>query len=56
MAKVQDCDIVVNEFELQWRCYARFRSNTLGKGMNSLIPYPWIKKLLFFYNDDFGIK
>ena len=30
VGKVLDCDILVNEFELH------FRTNTLGKGMNSL--------------------
>ena len=34
MAKVQDCDIIVNEFELQSRYYIHFRTNTLVKSMN----------------------
>ena len=37
VANLQDCDIVVNEFELQSRYYVHFRTNTLGKGMNPLI-------------------
>ena len=31
MAKVLDCRLEVSEFELQWRCYVHFRTNTLGK-------------------------
>ena len=31
VANVLDCDIVVNEFELHWRHYVHFRSNTLGE-------------------------
>ena len=38
MANVLDCDIVVNEFELKSGYYVPFQTNTLGKGMNSLIP------------------
>ena len=38
MVKALDCRIVVSEFKLQSRCYVHFRTNTLGKGMNSLIP------------------
>ncbi len=37
MVKAMDCGIVVSEFILQSRYYVRFRTNTLGKGMNSLI-------------------
>ena len=37
MVKAQGCGIVVSEFELQSRDYVPFRTNTLGKGMNSLI-------------------
>ena len=33
-----DCNIVVCEFELQWRCYVHFRTNTPGKSMNPPIP------------------
>ena len=32
---MMDCNIVVSEFEHQWRYYDPFR--TLGKGMNPLI-------------------
>ena len=38
MAKLLDCDIVLSEFDLHSRCYIHFRTNTLGKGMNPLIP------------------
>ena len=37
MVKAMDCGIVVREFELQSCYYVHFRTNTLGKGMNSLI-------------------
>ena len=37
VANVLDCDIVVSEFELQWRDYVRFRVNTLGEDMKPLI-------------------
>ena len=37
MVKAMDCGIVVREFVLQSRYYVHFRTNTLGKGMNSLI-------------------
>ena len=32
-----DCDIVVNEFELQTRYYVHFRTNTIWNGMNPRI-------------------
>ncbi len=37
MVNVMDCGIVVSEFVLQSCYYVHFRTNTLGKGMNSLI-------------------
>ena len=37
MVKALDCGIVVSEFELQSRYYVQFRTDTLGKGMDSLI-------------------
>ena len=37
MVNAMDCGIVVSEFELQSCYYVNFRTNTLGKGMNSLI-------------------
>ena len=38
VANVLDCDIKVNEFELQSHYYVPFWTNTPGKGMNLLIP------------------
>ena len=35
--KAIDCGIVVSEFEHQSRYYVHFQTNTLGKGMKSLI-------------------
>ena len=37
MVKSLDCDIEVNEFELQLRYYVPFRKNTLRKVMNHFI-------------------
>ena len=36
--KAMDCRIVVSEFVLPSRYYIHFQANTLGKGMNPLIP------------------
>ena len=57
MAKVLYVGLELSEFKLQSRYYTHFRTNTLGKGMNRLIPpfMGWIVSLLFFYKDDFGI-
>ena len=38
MVKALDSRIVVSEFELHSHYYINFRTNTLGKGMNPLIP------------------
>ena len=38
VAKVLNCKIVVSEFKLQDCYYVHFWINTLGKGMNLLIP------------------
>ena len=44
MVKAMDCEIVVTEFEFQSRYYIHFRANTLGKGMNPIIPPQlWVK-------------
>ena len=59
VANVLDCGIKVSEFESQSRYKVPFRTNTIGKGVNSLIPPPVmgeIVPLLFFYKDSFGIK
>ena len=37
-ANVLDYEIVVSEFKLQSCYYIHFQTNTLGKGMNMLIP------------------
>ena len=37
VVNVQDCDIVVSEFELNSHYYVHFRTNTLGKGMNPFV-------------------
>ena len=38
--------------------YVRFQTNTLEKGMNSLVPPAMgqIVSMLFLYKDDFGIR
>ena len=36
MAKAQDCGLKVSEFEHQSGFYVHFRTNIVGKGMNSL--------------------
>ena len=41
VANMLDCDIVVSEFKLQSCYYIHFQTNTLGKGMNPLIPLCW---------------
>ena len=38
MVKVMDSRIVVYEFVFQLRYYIHFWANTLGKGMNPIIP------------------
>ena len=38
MVKAMNCGIIVSEFVLQSRYYVHFRTNTLGKSMNPLIP------------------
>ena len=57
MANGLDNDIVVSEFELQSRFYIHFQTNTLGKGMNSLIlsVSGYIVPLLLLYEDEFSI-
>ena len=58
MVKAMDCGIVVRVLELQSHYYVHFRTNTLGKGMNPLIlpAMGEIASLLFFWNNNFGIK
>ena len=38
MSKVLNCSLKVSKFELQSCHYIHFCTNTLGKGMNHLIP------------------
>ena len=38
MAKVLDCSLEISEFKLQLCYYIHFLTNTLGKGINPLIP------------------
>ena len=38
MADMLDYDIIVSGFEFNLPYYIHFLNNTLGKGMNSLIP------------------
>ena len=56
--KVLNGNIVVSEFELKSRYYVHFRTNTLGKGMNTLILQTMglIVLPLFFFKDGFGFK
>ena len=37
VANMLDCNIVVSEFELQFRNYVYFWTNTFGKGINLLV-------------------
>ena len=39
-ANALDCSVEVSEFDLQSQNYVHFRINTLGKGINFLIPTP----------------
>ncbi len=50
--------MIINEFELHSRNYGHIWTNTLGKGMNSLIPpaMGYIALLLSFYRDGFSIE
>ena len=57
MAKVLDCGLKVNEFELQPRYYVHFWTNTIEKGMNLILSVMgWIVSPLSFYKDGFDIK
>ena len=50
MIKAMDCWIIVSEFELTSRRYVHFLTNTLGEGVNLLIPPTRVQivPLLFF--------
>ncbi len=58
MVKAMDCEIIETEFELKSRYYVHFRTNTLGKGMNSpILPVMCeIVAPLSFYKDGFVIE
>ena len=45
VANVLNIGIVVSEFKLQSCHYVHFLTNTLGKGMNSLIAQLWVSAL-----------
>ena len=53
---VQDCDIVVNEFELQLRYYVYFRTNALWETTYETLYLPCWGIVLLMSKDDFGIK
>ena len=50
MVKTLDCGIVGSGFELQFRYYVHFLTNTFGKGMNPFILWAIgsIVQLVFF--------
>ena len=59
MANVLDCDIAVNEFNIQSRYLEHFQTDTFRKGITPLSPLPIIGKILpqlFFFKEDFTIK
>ena len=41
VANVLDCNIIESRFKLQLCYHIHFQTNTLGKGMNPLIPLCW---------------
>ena len=43
LANTVDYDIIVSEFQLLSRYYVHFRTNTLEKVLNPLMPQLWIK-------------
>ena len=58
MTNILDCVLEQSTFELQSRHYIPFQTNTLGKGMKTLIlpAIDSILPMLYFYKDGFGIK
>ena len=62
VANMLDCIIVVSEFELKKHYCVYFWTNTIGKGMNSLIPLDelglglGLVSLMLFYKDIFNMK
>ena len=43
VVNVQNCDFVQSEFELQSRCHVHFQTNTLRKGLDTLISTARVK-------------
>ena len=43
MTNLLDCNLIGNEFELQWRYYAKFQTNDIEKSVNPLT-YPAMDK------------
>ena len=58
VVNVQECDIVLREFELESRYYIHFRTNILRKGINRLITQDVcsIVPLLFLYKVDMPLN
>ena len=58
MVNLLDSNIITNKLELQSWHYIHFRTNILGKGMNSCFSPTMflIVSQLFFYKYGFGIK
>ena len=57
MTNELDCDTVVSEFELLSSYYVHFRTNTIGKGMNSLISLVMGKTVaVLVYSDGSGFN
>ena len=58
MDKILESDLQANGFKLQSCYYVHFRTDTLGKVLNPLIPLAMceIISLQFYYNDGFSIK
>ena len=59
MDNVLSCKIVESEFEPQKRNYVHFRTNTIWKGVNNVIPFSGVNQtvpLLSFHINGFGFK
>ena len=48
MAKMLNCDLEVNEFEIQSRYYVPSRTNIFGKGISTLFPQLHVKKYHYY--------
>ena len=51
--KVLDCNLEVNEYEIQLHDFVHFRTYTFGKGLKPILTpsMSWIVSMLFFYKD-----